>query len=186
MLEHAVEGYEFKPREWPVKRIAREDWATRDLIIKRPLDIFYFQFPGPRILMIRDPRSVITSIHWSTPDQYFCGADETVAGTPGVIRQWNAIKEHRKNPKNIVVHYEDLVSNPSMIEARIQSRFNFQYKARFADFHEGEMSEWKEKAMNGVRPLDSGHDWRDHMDRVEQQLQQFPALQTVIEEAGYA
>jgi len=176
MLRTTVRGYRFFDREKPGAQVADDD----RVITKRPLDVFWAS-GRPRIISVRDPRAILTSQHWSHPGEYFCGADRDLNGMPGLLPQWQAIQELDGG----VVRYEELVRDPATVQSRLGERFGFEYVGHFADFWKHDTPDMLTRTLNGKRPIDSGHDWRDHMPRLRQQFDRWPELHGVVEGLGY-
>lgn len=153
------------------------------LITKRPLDLFK-NFDYPRIIMIRDPRAVLTSIHVDYPKQYFMSWDQCVAGTAGLKKYYERFKEIKDD--HAVIKYEDLISHPDKIQKKLQEVFEFAYNGTFENFHTDTIPPNIAKPMNGIRPLDQGHDWRDHLLRIKEQIDHFPEILQAIKDLGYA
>jgi len=177
MLRTTVYGYAFFDKEAPGASVADD----AKVITKRPIDIFW-QTDRRRIICIRDPRAVLTSQHWSAPGKYFCDADRDRNGRPGLLRQWRAIQQLEGER----VQYEELVRDPQTVQARLGRRLGLSYVGHFADFWKHRTPERLEKALNGRRPLDKGHDWRDHMPRLRDQFARFPELHDCMADLGYA
>ena len=174
MLRTTVTNYRFLEHE------ARADQVTGNTITKRPLDI-YESYPNKQaIVLVRDPRSVLTSKHWSDPRAYFVSADKCLHHL-GLLAMWEAVKAK----PGYRLRYEDIVSDPDALQADIGKKFGLEYSARFSDFHKAEIPKRLERPLNGIRPVDSGHDWRDHMPRIEEQFTKFPKLFDVLIEMGY-
>ena len=57
------------------------------------------------IALIRDPRAVITSKHWSHPDMYFVGFERW-------LHYANIISGYQDHPRYLVVRYEDDLGIP--------------------------------------------------------------------------
>jgi len=174
LLRATVTNFRTYPHESTAKEPA--GWIT-----KRPLDIFR-DLPGfERIVMVRDPRSVITSEHWNHRGHYFVSADACREGTPGLLEQHRAMRELDGER----VFYEELTQDPDSLQSRLGERFGFEYEGVFSDHPHGSIPSSLSKALNGVRPIDSGHDWRDHPERIADQFTRFPELFDVLVELGY-
>ena len=174
MLRATVTKYQFFDQEMPA------DAATGNTITKRPLDM-YRNYRGKRaIILVRDPRSVLTSKHWSNPDEYFVSADKCLRHK-GLLAMWDAVK--RKPGYRL--HYEDVVADPDQIQYELGQEFGFEYSGWFSDFHKADIPMKLERPLNGIRPVDNGHDWREHMPRIEDQFKRFPQLFDVLLEMGY-
>lgn len=181
MLRHSVSGYQFCATE------------NRDVlegqISKYPKAVF--TLPGKHahraIVMIRDPRAILTSIHRGegfAKHGYFVSAHSCVNDERGLCEWWEGIKRLKTALR---VRYEDLVDDPDAIQSQIGERFGLTYRARFSDFHTSEHGRYWEDAMNGRRPVNA-RDWRsdpEHVARVTRQFSEFPELHAVMQEMGY-
>ena len=119
------------------------------------------------IFMIRDPRDVIVSRHYSAPDLFFTN-----------LRVWHGeadvARRMRGHPRFHVVRYEDLVEAPDEAQAAITRAIGFLVKkAPFSTFTgEGIEAEVEADALNRPRAVEPSRlgAWRDHMGRVKQQI----------------
>ncbi len=135
------------------------------------------------IALIRDPRAVITSIHWSHPEVYFVG-----------FARWKAyadkIQHYAKHPRYLVVRYEDLLKDPDVIQAEVSNKLPFLKQTRpFSDYPEGieTLHHHSEKALGGIRPFDQSRleAWREHLGRVRAEYDSTPGFQTALEQFNY-
>lgn len=135
------------------------------------------------ICMMRDPRDVVVSRHGSRPDIYWTN-----------LRLWKetadlAYTESRRNPRYILVRYEDLVSNPDETQQYIEKRMPFLKRiAPFSKFHEiARPSGDSLQAMRGVRPISnkSVGIWRNHKPRLAAQIQLHGDIDQYLIELGY-
>ncbi len=155
---------------------------------KQPSDIKYLEKifkldPNLYVIcMIRDPRSVLTSIHRSRPDRYFCN-----------FRVWHSCEQAAKrlfnHPRFFRVRYEDLVEHPNDVQQQIMIRFPFLTK-KFAFSEYEQVVRPSEKAINalgGLRPLsmDRVKGWKGHLPRIKSELSRHPELVKVLIEYGY-
>ncbi len=119
------------------------------------------------ICMMRDPRDVISSKHYSAPDKYFTN-----------LRVWrehaavaHALKDH---PRFHVVRYEDLVKNPDDVQASLGKAMGFLVRsAKFSDYSGKDAgSQVEVDALNGARAVEASRlaNWKDHIGRVKQQI----------------
>lgn len=174
MLRSTVTNYEFEEHEQAARL-----HETRNIITKRPLDCFKV-LPHQRIITVRDPRSVITSKHKDFPG-YFIGAHHSAAGTPGLCEHYEAIKEL----DGFRLKYEDLVADPVNVQNELQPHFDFEYSGKFTDFHKQPIPKRLTSQLNGIREVDGGHDWRNHMERIIDQFEVYPELFDIVIELGY-
>lgn len=135
------------------------------------------------IALVRDPRAVITSVHWSHPDLYFVG-----------FSRWKAyaeeIRRYTSHPRYLLVRYEDLLSDPDGQQQRITQMLPLLKKTRdFSVYPEGieELHEHSEKALGGVRPFDTSRvdAWREHLGRIRAEYEAHPAFQFELEAFDY-
>lgn len=155
---------------------------------KQPSDIRYLDFVLDRdpqlyvIFLVRDPRSVIASIHGSNRDQYFCN-----------FRVWsecyNAGLRFQNHERFLSLRYEDLVSHPDKLQIDIEKKFQFlNRKCMFSEFHQiSTPTEDAAQALNGLRAVsnDRVKGWTNHLPRIKEQLQRYPELGQVLFECGY-
>lgn len=98
------------------------------------------------LIVVRDIRDVITSIHPIYNKEYFIGYDyswwpqdkameEWKYDAPGVIPIHNAIQEVCNRPDTMIVRYEDLVDNPNKEQEKIKARFELSFDQEFSDYH---------------------------------------------------
>ena len=134
------------------------------------------------IAMMRDPRSVICSMHKAWPGMYFCNY-------PVWKRAEKAITEIQAHPRVMVLRYEDLVSDPKGVQQRMEDIFPFLQRSHdFDRFHEvAESGEDAQNALGGLRQVDLSRiaGWREHLPRLKQQLQRYPQLAQDLITHGY-
>jgi len=188
MLRYAVEGSVFALRE----SSASED-SKKMRINKQPRQVFY---PSRQmILMIRDPRGIVTSHHAADKFQganknyYFIGMrsghsiqNKTVPEYAEAIRA--AVADERCT--TLVVRYEDLIDLPDTVQFNIKARFGLRFRpgARFSDFWKADHGSYWDVAANGVRPLEPPRDWRQHPERIGQEFAD-PAHRELVERWQY-
>ena len=163
-------------------------------ISKKPSDIKNLQHIYSKdsqlfiIYLVRDPRSVISSIHHSNTEQYFCN-----------FKAWQACNDAAQQylPGNRFGHinrflqlrYEDLVADPDAVQAKIKSKFPFLIlKHPFSEFEKhAKPSSSSAKAMNGLRSVnkDSLQGWTKHLPRVKEQHLLRPELAEDLITLGY-
>lgn len=144
------------------------EWQWRDgqeVILKGPH--LLAQFPERPVILVRDPRSVVTS---KVGDSYFIGLGPPNGRTLGIYGLFEIIRDHYSS--GCIVKYEDLVRDPDSVQRRIGEWWGLEYSRPWSEYPNNWniplIGMWARK-MNGIRPIDQGHDWRDHMDRLEQQ-----------------
>lgn len=161
-----------------------------DVIIKGPHMLMLK--PIRPLIMIRDPRSIITSkmgTHTDNPTDYFCSmSDCTGKKKAGALQMYWVVMNLRRSRKALVIKYEDLISHPAWIQSRVGGFWGLEYDRCWTHYPTGWGTEylklWDHK-LNGVRRLDSGHEWRDHIKRVKQQFEEHPEMQEILEIFGY-
>ena len=132
--------------------------------------------------MMRDPRSVITSVHKGHPGQYFCN-----------FRVWKQCNDGAQrligHPRFILIKYADLVSDPDRVQAEIMHRFDFLEKQHaFSEYGQhAAPSSHAETAMGSVRAVtpDRLKGWQAHLPRLKSELLKYPELPEVLIACGY-
>jgi hypothetical protein len=193
IIESCVDGIKTFGRERRALEIAKYGRRTHSRVMtKRPKDIFLL--PELRnfyashhanvrfILMSRDPRAILTSVHFSNPSDYFVSAD-----------QWRHIYRHWKWSVSaadvLTVRYEDLITIPEMTEHQVAQLTGWPLTRPFRDFYNFVPSEFDGRALNGLRALDETNlrRWQDesHRQRIIALLQELPELPDVLIDLGY-
>ncbi len=134
------------------------------------------------IYMVRDTRSVITSIHKNFPNMYFCN-----------FRIWNECNSIARkliqHPRFLQVKYEDLVTNPNKVQESIHNKFTFlEKKYDFSAYHDiASPSSEAEAAMGGVRKVSSDRvgAWNRHLPRIKYEYENHPDMADILVELGY-
>jgi hypothetical protein len=138
------------------------------------------------IVMVRDPRDILTSIHGGMPDRYYVDVDRVVGICSSVLSVMT-----RPAPDTFVVRYEELVSDPNSVEAQLSSLLHFEthlseYLVRGSPPN---LDESLENAIGRLRPLDASRigRWRapEHNGRIRQVMLESPELPDLIERLGY-
>ena len=176
MLRYAVTSH---------KTLANEAIPAAGSIGKVPHRML--QGPDNAIVLMRDPRAILTSVH-SAPQfrgKYFVAADRCINRRQGLLEYAKAL-DKCTNP--LVVRYESLVADTWWVERILANRYGMEFSPHrpMEEFWKGNHGPKLEYALNGKRPLDSGHDWRKHMERVWSQFKDHPRLFRIMEEWGYA
>lgn len=199
MMRHSVTNFKFFEKE--TKALSTKGG---DIVTKRPMDIFDYKkiinkWPDTKfIINIRDPRSVLTSIHANSEGQYKVNWDYSVktgigkdgvgkvmpGKTKGLMDYMNVIYDV---PQAIFVYYEDLIKAPDIEHQRIGEFCNFKYHDTFSNFHKQKIPNLLRHQLNGVRPLDMApiEKWRNHPERIKQQFKAFPDLFDALIQLGY-
>lgn len=175
MLRHCVRDYAFDDRE---------HWRLRDgRISKSPRAVFHTPPAERCIVLLRDPRALLTSRHPSYPEQYFVSAHRC-ANDPrrGLCEWWTAIK--RIGADALLVRYENVVSRPAHVQATIGDTFGLTYADAFSNFSSDRYGDYWERALGGLRDLACRDVW--DASRIEREYTAFPQLQAITEQMGYA
>lgn len=176
MLRYTVRNFEFHDNETPE--------VLDGVVTKAPQAVFSLSDDSRAIVMLRDPREVLTSVHPKYKDAgYFVSAHSCVnVPSKGLCEWWAAIKTMRNAHR---IRYETLIDEPRRVQRRLGERFGFDYHEgrSFEDFHTMEHPPTWEIALNGSRPLQR----RKQIDaaRVEEQFNAHPELYEVAREMGY-
>jgi hypothetical protein len=162
------------------------------MISKRPDDIFYAErlrsiYSGRRpalrfLLMMRDPRAILTSVHSSAKDRYYVSP-----------ARWRAIHDrmvaNRDKDDCLLIRFEDMISDSDSVQAAIQSFIGEQPDVPFTTYVDNVPEGFRSTALNGVRPLDAQATtkWRHprHAARLRRLLAELPELPDVLMKWGY-
>jgi hypothetical protein len=176
---------------------AFDDHEAQVWMLRRNCAVYLSKFPGladllrrrlrfdPHfhvILMLRDPRDVVTSRHGTDAARYWAP-----------LRLWKSNLRNAKpflsHPRVIPVRYEDLVTKPDEVQADIARRLPFlRQTAAFTEFHRrADPSAKAVKALGGVRAIsaDSIGNWRRHLPRLAGQLSHHGPITAELIELGY-
>jgi hypothetical protein len=194
MMEYALPEARRYGRERSGWRVAAYKWRNDAVIIsKLPSDICvlaelqaFYRRRSARlrpIVLLRDPRDVLTSRHATTGDDaYFIDIGEW--------RQYHdAVARHLADRDVLIIRYEDLVSDLAAIQARIDSFTGEPSQRPFADSHKEGRQDFDTLNLNGVRPVEAGNvaRWQRpaHRARLEQILREVPDLARILIDTGY-
>ncbi len=134
------------------------------------------------IIILRDPRDCVVSIHGSSPDRYWAN----MLGLRNNVPHYLELLGH---PRLHVVQYEELVANPNNVQRDIEAAFPFlDRRAQFSEFHNiAQPGAAATLALREVRPVstDSVGAWRNHLPRIKQQEEDFGPIAPVLEALGY-
>lgn len=155
---------------------------------KQPNDVLWLEpllERDPRLFVIavlRDPRSVVCSVHAEWPDMYFCNY-------PVWKRAERAIARIESFSGVLLVHYEELVRDPMNVQETIEDQFPFlQRRHDFERFHDVARADREAlAALGGLRKPEAGRiaNWKQHLPRVKQQMLQYPGLKQDLIHHGY-
>ncbi len=193
MIESCVTGIKVFGRERRGLEVAQFSRRTHACVMtKRPKDLFLLSelrdFYESRckdvrfIVMNRDPRSVLTSVHVSQPGNYWVS-----------VSRWRHCFLHWKwacqFPDVLPIRYEDLVTRPNDVESQIKDFTGWTTSQPFQSFHEEIPRSFDVRALNGLRELDADNRnrWRQecHRARIQALLSELPELPDVLIELGY-
>ncbi len=101
------------------------------------------------VLMMRDPRDVLTSVHPKNPNTYWVHPTRWIDCA-------KRIAELVDHPRCLLVRFESLLTKPEAVQEVIADRFGFAIRRQFADCPQHfEASDVEGlQAMHGARPLD--------------------------------
>jgi hypothetical protein len=193
IVQQCVEGVQGFPTETRALHVAR--FVTKQaayLFTKCPGDIFrideiirYYESrpTEPRILlMMRDPRAVLTSFHSSRPGEYACCTQRWKA-------TWDFWAWAGQFPQTQIVRYEELICNPAQVEVQLVRHIGWSLQRPFERFHEQVNPNFSTSALNGLRALDPStiDRWRDarHAQRLREVVRELPELPQILCELGY-
>ncbi|MCF6175979.1 MAG: sulfotransferase domain-containing protein [Victivallaceae bacterium] len=163
------------------------------MISKKPKDIFrlhqLINFYKDRqaalkpIILIRDPRDVLTSSHVITTDRPY--------HVP--IERWQHeqpfIRYYMNDPDVLLIRYEDLTSDTAKTQQQIEEFIGEKSKRNFADFYKEQRDDFDTRHLNGVRPVDSNTiaRWQrpEHAERIKEILREAPELLDELIAIGY-
>jgi hypothetical protein len=194
MLENGIPEARRLGREVGAWRAATYIWRNHPVLISKvPQDIFRLEpvrdFYSLRpanlriILMVRDPRDVLTSQRkFGGPDGYCVGAERW-------RKYFQAFLRHRNDPDVLVVRYEDLVCDPISQQQRIEAFTNETAFTPFSDFHSVARPDFDIETLNGVRPVEQSLISRwlqpEHRQRIQSMINAIEELAEALIELGY-
>lgn len=195
MLRSTVTNFKFYDKEMQALKIN----DVGDTISKRPMDIFSYQkildkFSDVKfIINIRDPRSVLTSLHANSEGQYKVnwnyslrtGHNGICGKTNGLEDYWNVIY---KIPNATFVYYENLVDNPGKEQEKLQKEIpQLQFNGNFSDFYKQEPPPLLSHTLNGLRPPDltTKYKWKNHPERIQEQITKHPEILDMLIDLDY-
>ena len=157
-------------------------------ISKQPSDIKYIEkflnFDEALFVLyiVRDPRSVISSIHKSHQGKYFCN-----------FRVWkeceNSARKLNGHERFLKIKYEDLVQNEANVQKKIINKFPFLEKIHnFSEYEKfAKTSKKSSNAMGGVREISSNRitGWRKNLPRIKSEYLKNPDMVDALIENGY-
>jgi hypothetical protein len=195
MLENALPDARRFGRETGGWRAATFAWRNHTKVISKvPHDVFRLaplrNFYANRkaelkiILMLRDPRDVLTSQRKSGGPQGY------VVSTERWRRYYDAFKRHQNDPDLITVKYEELVADVDHQQRRIETFIGETMSVPFNHFNEVQRPDFDTSTLNGLRPIEQSliARWAQprHSDRIGQVLTELPELPQTLIDLGYA
>ena len=153
------------------------------------------------IVMLRDPRDILTAFDPRLPDDYVCAADRSYFVNaqggpqqilPGVLQiheQIAAMAGSESLPQGVVLlRYEHLVDQPHRVQNLLADGLELRFDGDFAQYHTREI-ESHGPDLTGIRPADAPRvpRWRapHHRARIVDQFTRYPDLFRIVEELGY-
>jgi len=194
MMEHTLPDAKFFGKEKSAWRAATFEWRNHAIVISKvPTDIFRLhrlrnfyktrQAKLKTIIMIRDPRDVLSSRHPKTGEHAYFQDTE----------QWKDIHadvmKYRNDPDVLVVRYEDLVADPQAVQAKVEAFTGEKSDRRYIDATQAVRPDFDTHTLNGVRPVDRSGIGRwakgEHRQRIEEILREVPELPQALIDLGY-
>jgi hypothetical protein len=162
------------------------------MISKRPDDIFYLdrlraiyahRRPSVRfLLMMRDPRAVLTSVHSSAKDRYYVSPERWRA-------TYDRVQANREKEDCLVVRFEDMITSIEGVQRAIQTFIGEEPDVPFDRYVDNVPQGFRSTALNGVRPLEAqaATKWRHprHAPRLRSLLSELPELPDILIQLGY-
>lgn len=193
MLEYALPQARRFGKETRGWRAATYCWRNHEVVISKiPKDLLVLdrlqQFYQDRranlktILVIRDPRDVLTSRHQSYQRQYFLD-----------LHEWRKRHEyyllHRNDRDTLVVKYEDIITKLNSTQSRIEKFTREKMTRPLGDFYTETRLDFDQRPLNGWRPVDArgiGR-WKrpEHRERIRHILAELPDLPRILIDTGY-
>jgi hypothetical protein len=195
MLENGIPEAKRFGRETGGWRAATYCWRNHaKAITKVPHDVFRLtplrNFYATRnvdlkiILMLRDPRDVLTSRRKTG------GPAGYVVSSERWRKYYEAFKRHQNNADVIVVRYEDLVAHVQVQQKRIEDFTRETMAVPFSHFNEVARPDFDTSTLNGLRPIEQSLIARwatpNHHERILQVLRELPELPQALMDLGYA
>ena len=171
--------------------LRRAKGTAERLVTKNPNDVFkieqirefYARRPGQVrfILTLRDPRAILTSTYENRAGYYW--------SVEGWWRMFHAFERAHSCNDALVVRFEQLVSAPQTVEGQFTQFIGRQPVGSFDQFHARVPEGFDTRALNGVRPLDTGTivKWQraEHRERIRDVLAEMPELPDLLVKLGY-
>ena len=154
--------------------------SPKDIIVVEPVlkvmkDLYV-------ILMLRDPRDSIVSMHGTDKERYWSNLNYWKNFMPFAER----LMDH---PRFLVLRYEDLAKDPNAVQSKISNFLPFLEKTHdFSEYHRtAKPSSDSKLALGAVRPVSdkSIGNWRNHKERIVGQLQEHGSISQDLIRYGY-
>jgi hypothetical protein len=165
------------------------------------------------IVVLRDLRDVVTSVHPNAPDRYFQGYEggwspqggygeyKLVATQRSIKTLFHAIESLRslKGARFVFVKYEDLVENPDRQQQILREQFDLKFSGPFSKFHEhpekhayryeGEHAPADPSLVRESSAVDRSRSGKwarpEHRQRILEQFGQYPEMLDMLIHYGY-
>lgn len=207
MLRRTLRDFNIPGPEFPARAVIH---MPGDTCSRRGYDLFDFDrivavAEGRKrldmIVMLRDPRDILTTFDPRLPDDYVCSADRSyfVAAQggpqqilPGVLAIHDQIRRIVTSddlPQGVVMlKYEHLVEEPRRVQHLLADGLELTFDGDFSQYSTGEIDSHGPD-LTGVRPADAPRvpRWRapHHRARIVDQFTRFPELHDMVEGLGY-
>ncbi|WP_375175294.1 hypothetical protein [Pseudooceanicola sp.] len=207
MLQRTLRGFNIPGPEFPARAVIHMPGNTCS---RRGYDLFDFDriveaAEGRKrldvIVMLRDPRDILTSFDERLPDDHVCSADRSyfVAAQggpqqilPGLLETHQRIADIATSdrlPQGVVMlKYEHLVAEPRRVQTLLSGGLELEFTGDFSQYHTREIDSHGPD-LAGVRPADAPRveKWRapHHRERIIDQFTRFPALHDMVVGLGY-
>jgi hypothetical protein len=193
MLEYALPHARYFGREVRGWRAANYSWRNHALMISKfPADILVLDklqklYEKRRadlktILMVRDPRDILTSHHVYADIPYFMSPERWRG-------RYKHFVIHRDQPDVLVLKYEQIVQDLVKTQNQIEAFIGEKLVRPLAEFYTQDRQEFDQRPLNGWRPVDAQGVGRwarpEHAARIRQMLQEMPELPAALIDLGY-
>ncbi len=218
MMSATLDGFRFAEFEEPADSLL---WKSENWVSKMPLDVFNIpRLPTENIrrktlyviLVIRDLRDVLTSVHPNVPDRYYCNYETRwiPSGTypyqakltdKGIRRIHEAIHtaERVNGLRTVRAKYEDIINDCDALQKSLATTLQVEFSRPFSQFHmhpekhayryEGSRRAVDVTLVRENKAVDTTRlgKWRQqkHLQRVRDQFTSHPELFALLREYGY-
>lgn len=180
----------------------------RKIITKSPLDLINIKQVNEYlssyrevffIILIRDPRDLVSSINYCAPHQFsqsydyqiYIGGEVKSFTNPGLSKVYEKIKEAKalKGIKYLIIKYEDLIEDPGQVRKLINKSTGLEIGKEFPCLYMPSTSKNLKANHNTVRLVDGyvTPSWMapDRLKRVFEQISIYPEIEIMAREMGY-